>query len=100
LDLEGPYWQRPIPPSYEAFSPHLFVDRWDTPMLVIHGEKDFRVPVSEGMQAYTALQLKGIESRFLYFPEEGHWVLSPQNSLLWHRVFYDWLGRYLKKPGA
>jgi dipeptidyl aminopeptidase/acylaminoacyl peptidase len=100
FDLEGPYWQRPIPSSYEAFSPHLFVDRWDTPMLVIHGEKDFRVPVTEGMQAFTALQLKGIESRFLYFPEEGHWVLSPQNSLLWHRVFYDWLGKYLKKTGA
>jgi dipeptidyl aminopeptidase/acylaminoacyl peptidase len=100
FDLEGPYWQRPMPPSYEAFSPHKFVDRWDTPMLVIHGERDFRVPVTEGMQAFTVLQLKGIESRFLYFPEEGHWVLSPQNSVLWHRVFYDWLGRYLKKPGA
>jgi dipeptidyl aminopeptidase/acylaminoacyl peptidase len=99
-DLEGPYWQRPRPSSYDEFSPHSFVDRWDTPMLVIHGEQDFRVPVTEGMQAFTALQLKGIESRFLYFPGEGHWVLSPQNSVLWHRVFYDWLGRYLKKPGA
>jgi dipeptidyl aminopeptidase/acylaminoacyl peptidase len=100
FDLEGPYWQRPRPSSYDEFSPHNFVDRWDTPMLVIHGEQDFRVPVTEGMQAFTVLQLKGIESRFLYFPGEGHWVLSPQNSVLWHRVFYDWLGRYLKKPGA
>jgi dipeptidyl aminopeptidase/acylaminoacyl peptidase len=100
FDLEGAYWERPRPPSYDAYSPHQFVDRWDTPMLVIHGQKDFRVPVTEGMQAFTALQLKGIESRFLYFPEEGHWILSPQNSVLWHRVFYDWLGRYLRRPGT
>ena len=100
FDLEGAYWDQPTPPSYEAFSPHKFVQNWDTPMLVIHGEQDFRVPVTEGMQAFTALQLKGIESRFLYFPEENHWVLQPQNSVLWHRVFYDWLARYLKKPGT
>jgi dipeptidyl aminopeptidase/acylaminoacyl peptidase len=96
FDLEGPYWQSPRPASYEAFSPHRFVQHWDTPMLVIHGQKDFRVPVTEGMQAFTALQARGIESRFLYFPEEGHWIQSPQNSVLWHRVFYDWLARYLK----
>jgi dipeptidyl aminopeptidase/acylaminoacyl peptidase len=65
-------------------------------MLVIHGEKDFRVPVTEGMQAFTALQLQGIPSRFLYFPNEGHWVLEPQNGILWHRVFFEWLGRYLR----
>jgi dipeptidyl aminopeptidase/acylaminoacyl peptidase len=100
FDLGGPYWQRPRPTSYDRFSPHDFVERWDTPMLVIHGEQDFRVPVTEAMQAFTALRLRGIEGRFLYFPGEGHWVLSPQNSVLWHRVFYDWLGRYLKKPGA
>jgi len=100
FDLEGAYWDRPTPKSYEAFSPHRFVDKWDTPMLVIHGEQDFRVPVTEGMQAFTALQLKGIESRFLYFPEENHWVLQPQNSVLWHRVFYDWLGRFLKPAGT
>ena len=96
FDLEGPYWQSPKPKSYEAFSPHRFVQNWDTPMLIIHGQKDFRVPVTEGMQAFTALQLKGIESRLLYYPEEGHWITSPQNGLLWHRVFFDWLGRYLK----
>lgn len=100
FDLEGTYWDQPTPPSYEEFSPHKFVRNWDTPMLVIHGEQDFRVPVTEGMQAFTALQLKGIESRFLYFPEENHWVLQPQNGVLWHRVFYDWLARYLKKPGT
>jgi dipeptidyl aminopeptidase/acylaminoacyl peptidase len=94
FDLGGAYWDRPD--SYERFSPHRFVQNWDTPILVIHGQKDFRVPVTEGMQAFTAAQLKGVESRFLYFPEEGHWVLTPQDGLLWHRVFFDWLGRYLK----
>lgn len=94
FDLGGAYWDRPS--GYEAFSPHRFVQNWDTPILVIHGEKDFRVPIGEGMQAFTAAQLKGIESRFLYFPEEGHWILSPQNGILWHRVFFDWLGRYLQ----
>jgi len=100
FDLKGAYWDRPTPPSYEEFSPHEFVQNWDTPMLVIHGQQDFRVPVTEGMQAFTALQLKGIESRFLYFPNENHWVLQPQNSVLWHRVFYDWLARFLKQPGT
>jgi dipeptidyl aminopeptidase/acylaminoacyl peptidase len=100
FDLGGTYWDVPKPASYEAFSPHNFVQNWDTPMLVIHGEQDFRVPVTEGMQAFTALQLKGIESRFLYFPTENHWVLQPQNSVLWHRVFYEWLAKYLKAPGT
>ena len=100
FDLEGPYWQEPMPMSYEAFSPHRFVKNWDTPMLVIHGQKDFRVPVTEGMQAFTALQEKGIPSRFLYFPEEGHWIQQPQNGILWHRVFFDWLGRSLKRQDA
>jgi dipeptidyl aminopeptidase/acylaminoacyl peptidase len=94
FDLGGAYWDRSE--GYEKFSPHKFVQNWDTPILVIHGEKDFRVPIGEGMQAFTAAQLNGIESRFLYFPEEGHWILSPQNGVLWHRVFFDWLGRYLQ----
>lgn len=94
-DVGGPFWKEPRPASYR-FSPHLAVDRWDTPMLVIHGELDFRVPVTEGMQAFQALQVKGIESRFLYFPQEGHWILTPHNGILWHRVVYDWLGRYLR----
>jgi dipeptidyl aminopeptidase/acylaminoacyl peptidase len=95
-DLGGPYWQRPQPRSYREFSPHLFVDRWDTPMLVIHGELDYRVPVTEGMQAFTVLQLKGIESRFLYFPDEGHWILRPQNGIVWQREFFRWLDSFLK----
>jgi dipeptidyl aminopeptidase/acylaminoacyl peptidase len=96
FDLEGAYWETPRPKSYDLFSPHNFAQNWDTPMLIIHGQKDFRVPVTEGMQAFTVLQSKGIESRFLYYPEEGHWILSPQNGVLWHRTFFEWLGRTLK----
>lgn len=96
-DLKGAYFNSPPPPSYEKFSPHKLVDNWDTPILVIHGEKDFRVPVTEGMQAFNVAQLKGIPSKFLYFPEEGHWVQQPQNGVLWHRVFFNWLGTYLKE---
>jgi dipeptidyl aminopeptidase/acylaminoacyl peptidase len=94
FDLGGAYWDDPS--SYERFSPHDFVGNWDTPILVIHGEKDFRLPVTESMQAFTAAQLQGIPSRFLYFPEENHWVLTPQNGILWQRVFFEWLDRYLK----
>jgi dipeptidyl aminopeptidase/acylaminoacyl peptidase len=91
----GAYWEEPKPKAYSA-SPHLFVKNWDTPMLVIHGEKDFRVPISEGIQGFQALQLKGIPSRFLYLPDEGHHVLQPQTSVLWNRVFFEWLDKYLK----
>ena len=95
-DLEGPYWLDPTPASYAAFSPHRFVQNWDTPILIFHGQKDFRVPVAESMQAFTAAQLRGVPSRFVYFPDESHWILSPQNGILWQRLFFDWLDRYLK----
>jgi len=96
-DLGGPYWQdEKTKKDYERFSPHEFVGEWDTPLLVIHGEKDFRVPVTQGMEAFTAAQVKGIPSRFLYYPDEGHWVLGPQNGVLWHRVFFDWLSKTCK----
>jgi dipeptidyl aminopeptidase/acylaminoacyl peptidase len=95
-DFGGPYWQQPQPAIYRTQSPHLFVDRWTTPMLVIHGELDFRVPVTEGMQAFTALQRRGIPSRLLYFPDEGHWILRPQNGIVWQREFFGWLDRFLK----
>ena len=98
-DLEGSYWQKDLPETWQLDSPHKYVQNWDTPMLVIHGGKDFRVPESEGMQAFQAAQLQGIPSKFLYFPEEGHWVSSPQNSILWQREFFGWLDKWLKvKP--
>ncbi len=96
-DLGGPYWETDkAKRDYQRFSPHQFVGNWKTPLLVIHGEKDFRVPVSQGMEAFTAAQTQGVPSRFLYFPEEGHWVMRPQNSVLWQRVFFDWLEKYCK----
>ncbi len=100
-DLGGPYWKsEPIAKQYREFSPHTFVGNWKTPLLVIHGEKDFRVPVTQGMEAFTAAQVQGVPSRFLYFPNEGHWVLQPQNGVLWGRVFFDWLDRYCKPEAA
>ena len=96
-DLGGAFWSSPeLAREYERFSPHRFVGKWDTPLLVVHGQKDFRVPVTQGIQAFQAAQLRGVPSRFLYFPDEGHWVLSPQNGVLWHRVFFDWLDHWCK----
>ena len=95
-DMNGAYWDNPKPKSYDAFSPHKFVKNWDAPILIIHNEKDFRVPLNQGMEAFTAAQLNNIPSRFLYFPDEGHWVTKPQNSILWQRVFFEWLGSTLK----
>ncbi len=95
-DLGGPYWQRPQPETWQVDSPHKYVANWDTPILIIHGGKDFRIPDTEAMQAFTAARLLGIPSRFLYFPEENHWVLSCQNGILWQREFFNWLDRWLK----
>lgn len=96
-DLGGPYWQSPsVQAAYDRFSPHRFARNWQVPLLVVHGEKDFRVPVTQGIEAFTAAQVQGVPSRFLYFPEEGHWVTKPQNSVLWNRVFFQWLDTYCK----
>jgi dipeptidyl aminopeptidase/acylaminoacyl peptidase len=95
-DIGGAYWDNPMPESYAKFSPHKYVQNWDTPILVIHGGKDFRVPENQGMEAFQAAQIKGIPSKFLYFPNEGHWVLSPQNGLIWHDQFFGWLDQWLK----
>ncbi|MDT8439420.1 MAG: S9 family peptidase [Wenzhouxiangellaceae bacterium] len=89
----GPYFANPQ--GYEKHNPARFVDRWQTPMLVIHGELDYRVPVTQGIATFTALQRRGIESRFLYFPDENHWVLRPANSVRWHHEVNAWLKRFL-----
>jgi len=95
-DNGGPYWdQKKSPNNFDA-SPHKFVKNWDTPILIIHNEKDYRVPLNQGMEAFTAAQLQGIPSKFLYFPDENHWVTKPQNSILWQRVFFEWLDSSLK----
>jgi dipeptidyl aminopeptidase/acylaminoacyl peptidase len=95
-DVGGPYWTAEVPKAYTDYNPMNFVQNWTAPLLVIHGGNDFRVPVNQGMEAYQAAQLRGIPSRFLYFPEEGHWVLSPQNGLVWHSEFFSWLDTWLK----
>ena len=96
FDIGGPYWKPENKELYLKNSPHLLVDKWNTPMLVIHGGKDFRVPESEGMQAFQVLQIKGIPSKYLYFPDEGHWITKPQNGVLWYRTYFEWLDSYLK----
>lgn len=93
-DIGGPYWEKDnaeAQKSYTQFDPSNFVDRWDTPMLIIQGGKDFRVPIGQGLEAFQALQLRGIKSKLLFFPEENHWILSAQNALVWQREFFKWL---------
>jgi dipeptidyl aminopeptidase/acylaminoacyl peptidase len=84
---------------YERWSPHNFVRNFNTPILIIHGELDYRVPIGEGLQLFTAVQRMGVDSKLLVFPDEGHWVLKPQNSQLWYHTVLDWLDKYLK-PGV
>ena len=88
-------WENPA--EFERFSPHRYAQNFKTPMLVIHGELDYRVPVSEGMQMFTALQRQGIPSKFVTFPDENHWILKPANSAFWHTTVFDWLATYLKQ---
>ena len=93
-------WDTGVPwetPDFDKFSPHLYAANFKTPDLIIHNELDFRVPIGEGEQLFTMLQRRGVPSKYLSFPDEGHWVLKPQNSELWHRTVFDWLATYLKK---
>ncbi|HUE83121.1 MAG TPA: S9 family peptidase [Pyrinomonadaceae bacterium] len=93
-EFKGTPWANPE--LYERWSPHRFVSNFKTPMLVIHGELDYRVPITEGIQLFTSVQRRGVESRLLYFPDEGHWILKPQNSQLWYETVVEWLDRFLK----
>ncbi len=97
-DLGGAYWEKDNAVAQRSYanSPHLFVDKWDTPILVIHGEKDYRILASQGMAAYNAAVLRGIPAELLIFPDENHWVLQPQNGILWQRTFFGWLDKWLK----
>ena len=89
----GTPWSNPE--GYEKFNPILHVKDWTVPMLIVHSQQDFRIPVEQGIAAFTALQRKGIESKLLYFPDENHWVLKPQNSVLWHDTVNDWLKAHI-----
>ena len=93
-DFGGPYWDKnndDAQKAYNQFNPMNFVDKWNTPILIIQGGKDYRVCIGQAQEAFQAAQLRGIKSRFLYFPEENHWVLKPQNGMVWQREFYKWL---------
>ncbi|MEG1499422.1 MAG: S9 family peptidase [Bacteroidales bacterium] len=97
-DLGGPYWDKKnaIAQRTYANSPHLFVENWDTPIFIIHGEKDYRILASQGMSAFNAAILRGIPAELLIFPDENHWVLQPQNGILWQRRFFRFLDKYVK----
>ena len=97
-EFKGTPWTNPA--MYTRWSPHKFAQNFNTPILVIHSELDFRVPLGEGMQLFTAVQRKGIDSKFLTFPDEGHWVLKPQNSQLWFHTVLDWLDKYLQSTST
>ncbi len=94
-DLGGPYWDSKNAETY-AHSPHKHVDKWDSPILVIHSELDYRILAAQGMSAFNAAKLRGLEAQMLYFPDENHWVLKPQNGVLWQRTFFNWLDKWLK----
>jgi len=89
-------WEEKSREGYLKFSPEKYVANWKTPTLVVHGSKDFRIPISEGISTFTALQVRGVPSRFLHFAEENHWVLRPENSIKWYDEVLGWLDNYIK----
>ena len=97
-DLGGPFWDKnKVTESTYATSPHLFADKWDTPILCIHGEKDYRILYSQAVSAFQAARLRGVPAELLLFPDENHWVLKPQNGVLWQRTYFAWLDKWLKQ---
>ena len=97
-DMGGAYWDTKNKIAQRTFanSPHLFVGEWDTPILCIHGEKDYRILANQGMAAFDAAKMRGVPAQLLIFPDENHWVLKPQNGILWQRTFFSWLDKWLK----
>ena len=95
-DLGGSYWERPIPKAYTEFNPIQHAHKWNTPILIIQGGKDYRVPIGQGLEAFQAAQIQGIKSKLLLFPEENHWVLTAQNGVVWQREFFKWLAETLE----
>jgi dipeptidyl aminopeptidase/acylaminoacyl peptidase len=97
-DKGGPYWDKENAVAQKSFSqsPSNFVSKWNTPIMIVQGGKDYRVPIEQGQQAFQAAQLKCIKSRFLFLPDENHWVLKAQDALVWQREFFKWLTETLK----
>ena len=100
-DLGGPYWDKSNAAAQRTFanSPHRMVDKWNTPIMISHGEYDYRILASQGMAAFNAAKLRGIPAEMVIFPDENHWILKPQNSVLWQRLFFRWFDKWLK-PGS
>lgn len=93
-DIGGNYWDKSngtAQNTYNKFDPSDYIDKWNTPIMIVQGGKDYRVPIEQGLQAFQAAQLKGIKSKLLFLPDENHWVLKPQNAMVWQREFFDWL---------
>ncbi len=97
-DMGGAYWEKDNAAAQRTFanSPHRFVDQWDTPIMITHGEYDYRILASQGMAAFNAAKLRGIPAEMLIFPDENHWILKPQNAVLWQRLFFRWFDKWLK----
>lgn len=95
-DYQGTPWDKPQPPGYNKYSPHTMVDKWDTPILIITGANDFRIPYSQSLEAFNSAILRGVPARLLYFENESHWVTKPQNSVIWQKEFFEFLDTYLK----
>lgn len=95
-DIGGPYWNHPVPASYEKFNPSNFVNKWNTPIMIVQGGLDYRVPIEQGLEAFQAAKLHNVKAKLLYLPNENHWVLHPQNGIAWQREFFKWLDETLK----
>lgn len=97
-DMGGAFWDKDNAVAQRTFatSPHRFVDRWDTPIMISHGEKDYRILASQGMAAFNAAKMRGIPAEMVIFPDENHWILKPQNAVMWQRLFFRWFDRWLK----
>ena len=99
FDYGGAYWEKnnPVVKRSYAASPHLMANKWDTPILIMHGEKDYRISYTQSMQAFNAAQILGVPSKLVLFPDENHWISKPQNAIVWQREFFGWLDKYLKR---
>ena len=95
-DYGGTPWDKPTPDAYTKFSPDLYIDKWDTPILIITGANDFRIPYSQSLEAFNSAQLRGVPSRLLFFENESHWVTKPQDAVIWQKEFFEFLDTYLK----
>jgi dipeptidyl aminopeptidase/acylaminoacyl peptidase len=95
-ELKGPYWETTAPETYKQFNPIEHANKWNTPIMIVQGGQDFRVGIEQGLEAFQLAKLKGLKSRLLYLPDENHWVLQPQNALVWQHEFFKWLDETLK----